>query len=123
MTYEEAKQTAAGLLKDMPEQINIMHYDGNGEEFVAIAYSPLTDEELEMRRKDHGHFVWDMLIKRKEIEYRQFYMDIRDKPVKAPPRKIPISKVTRDQLSYFLQQQLFITVDGNLLKLTHGKFE
>ena len=26
MTYEEAKQTAAGLLKDMPEQINIMHY-------------------------------------------------------------------------------------------------
>ena len=110
MTYEEAKQTAAGLLKDMPEQINIMHYDGNGEEFVAIAYSPLTDEELEMRRKDHGHFVWDMLIKRKEIEYRQFYMDIRDKPVKAPPRKIPISKVTRDQLSYFLQRQLFITL-------------
>lgn len=49
-------------------------------------------------------------IKRKEIEYRQFYMDIRDKPVKAPPRKIPISKVTRDQLSYFLQQQLFITL-------------
>ena len=52
----------------------------------------------------------DILIKRKEIEYRQFYMDIRDKPVKAPPRKIPISKVTRDQLSYFLQQQLFITL-------------
>ena len=70
MTYEEAKQTAAGLLKDMPEQINIMHYDGNGEEFVAIAYSPLTDEERELTR--NGGFRWDMLIKRKEIEYRQF---------------------------------------------------
>lgn len=108
MTYEEAKQTAAGLLKDMPEQINIMHYDGNGEEFVAIAYSPLTDEERELTR--NGHYRWDMLVKRKEIEYRQFYMDIRDKPVKAPPRKIPISKVTEDQLSYFLQRQLFIAL-------------
>ena len=37
-----------------------------------------------------------MLIKRKEIEYRQFYMDIREKQVKAPPRKIPISQITRD---------------------------
>lgn len=108
MTYEEAKQTAAGLLKDMPEQINIMHYDGNGEEFVAIAYSPLTDEERELTR--NGGFRWDLLVKRKEIEYRQFYMDIRGKPVKAPPRKIPISKVTEDQLSYFLQRQLFITL-------------
>lgn len=108
MTYEEAKQTATGILANMPEQINIMHYDGNGEEFVAIAYSPLTDEERELTK--NGGFRWDMLIKRKEIEYRQFYMDIREKQVKAPPRKIPISKVTRDQLSYFLQQQLFITL-------------
>lgn len=108
MTYEEAKQTAAGLLKDMPEQIKIMHYDGNGEEFVAIAYSPLTDEERELTR--NGGFRWDMLIKRKEIEYRQFYMDIRNRPVKAPPRKIPISGVTGEQLADFLQGQLSITL-------------
>lgn len=108
MTYEEAKQTATGILANMPEQINIMHYDGNGEEFVAIAYSPLTDEERELTR--NGGFRWDMLIKRKEIEYRQFYMDIRDKPVKAPPRKIPISGVTGEQLADFLQGQLSITL-------------
>ena len=64
MTYEEAKQTAACLLKDTPEQINIMHYDGNGEEFVAIAYSPLTDEERELTR--NGGFRWDMLIRSEE---------------------------------------------------------
>lgn len=108
MTYEEAKQTATGILANMPEQINIMHYDGNGEEFVAIAYSPLTDEERELTR--NGGFRWDMLIKRKEIEYRQFYMDIRDKPAKAPPRKIPISGVTGEQLADFLQGQLSITL-------------
>jgi hypothetical protein len=108
MNYEEAKQTAEELLKDIPEQMNIMHYTGSGEEFVAIAYSPLTDEEREIVR--NGHYRWDMLVKRKEIEYRQFYMDIRNRPVKAPPRKIPISKVTRDQLSHFLQRQLFITL-------------
>ena len=110
MKYEEAKQTAAGLLENYPDYYKVMKYIGSNEEFMAITYTQPSDEELEMRRKDHGHFVWDMLIKRKEIEYRQFYMDIRDKPVKAPPRKIPISKVTRDQLSYFLQQQLFITL-------------
>lgn len=108
MTYEEAKQTATGILANMPEQINIMHYDGNGEEFVAIAYSPLTDEERELTR--NGGFRWDMLIKRKEIEYRQFYMDIRNRPVKAPPRKIPISGVTGEQLADFLQGQLSITL-------------
>lgn len=108
MTYEEAKQTAAWLLKDMSEQMSIMHYSGNGDEFVAIAYSPLTDEERELAR--NGGYRWDMLIKRKEIEYRQFYMDIRNRPVKAPSRKIPISRVTRDQFSYFLERQLFITL-------------
>lgn len=108
MTYEEAKQTATGILANMPEQINIMHYDGNGEEFVAIAYSPLTDEERELTK--NGGFRWDMLIKRKEIEYRQFYMDIRNRPVKAPPRKIPISGVTGEQLADFLQGQLSITL-------------
>jgi len=109
MTYEEAKQTATGLLADMSEQFNIMHYAGNDEEFVAIAYSPLSDAERELAR--NGGFRWDMLIKRNEIEYRQFYMDIRNRPVKAPPRKIPISKVTRDQLSEFLQTQLSITLN------------
>lgn len=108
MTYEQAKQTAAGLLKDTPEQMNIMHYSGNGEEFVAIAYSPLTNQERHL--VERGGYRWDMLINYKTIEYRQFYLDIRNRPVKAPPRKIPISKVTRDQLSYFLQQQLFITL-------------
>lgn len=113
MTYEEAKQTAAGLLKDMPEQINIMHYDGNGEEFVAIAYSPLTDEERELTR--NGGFRWDMVINQKTIEYRQFYMDIRNRPVKAPPRKIPISGVTGEQLADFLQGQLSITLHSGEL--------
>ena len=41
MTYGEAKQVAEGLFKDLPEQMCIMHYNGSGEEFVAIAYSPL----------------------------------------------------------------------------------
>jgi hypothetical protein len=108
MKYVEAKQIAEGLLKDLPEQMNIMHYSGNGEEFVAIAYSPLTSQERHL--VERGGYRWDMLIKRKEIEYRQFYMDIRNRPVKAPPRKIPISRVTRDQLSDFLQRQLFITL-------------
>lgn len=108
MTYEEAKQSATGLLADMPEQFNIMHYAGNGEELVAIAYSPLTDEERELTRD--GRFRWDMVINRKEIVYRQFYMDIRDKPVKAPPRKIKIDKVTGEQLSYFLKKQFFVTL-------------
>lgn len=108
MTYEEAKQVAEGLLKDLPEQMCIMHYKGNGEEFVAIAYSPLTDQERHL--VERGGYRWDLLIKKKQIEYRQFYMDIRNKPVKAPPRKIPISRVTRDQLSYFLERQLFITL-------------
>lgn len=108
MTYEEAKQVAEGLFKDLPEQMNIMHYKGNGEEFAAIAYSPLTDQERHL--VERGHYRWDLLIKKKQIEYRQFYMDIRNRPVKAPPRKIPISKVTRDQLSDFLQRQLFITL-------------
>lgn len=110
MTYEEAKQTALGLLENYPDYYKVMKYVGSNEEFIAITYTQPSDEELEMRRKDHGHFVWDMLIKRKEIEYRQFYMDIRERPVKASPRKIQISKVTRDQLSYFLQRQLFITL-------------
>jgi hypothetical protein len=110
MNYGEAKQTALGLLENYPDYYKVMKYIGSNEEFIAITYTQPSDEELEMRRKDHGHFVWDMLIKRKEIEYRQFYMDIRNRPVKAPPRKIPISKVTRDQLSYVLQQQLFITL-------------
>ena len=109
MTYEEAKQVAEGLLEDLPEQMRIMHYKGNGEEFVAIAYSPLSDQERHL--VERGGYRWDMLVNQKTIEYRQFYMDIRDRPVKAPPRKIPISRVTRDQLSEFLQTQLFTTMN------------
>lgn len=69
---------------------------------------PLTDEERHL--VERGGYRWDMFINHKTIEYRQFYMDIRNKPVKTPPRKIPISKVTGDQFSYFLQRQLFITM-------------
>ena len=108
MKYEEAKQIAEGLLKDLPEQMCTMHQKGNGEEFVAIAYLPLTDQERHL--VERGGYRWDLLIKKKQIEYRQFYLDIRNKPVKAPPRKIPISRVTRDQFSYFLERQLFITM-------------
>lgn len=110
MTYEEAKQTALGLLENYPDHYKVGKYAGSDEEFMAVAYERPSDEELEMRRKDPSYFRWDMLIKRKEIEYRQFYMDIRNRPVKAPPRKIPISGVTEDQLSYFLQGQLSITL-------------
>ena len=108
MKYEEAKQIAEGLLKDLPEQLSIRHYNGSGEEFVAIAYSPLTNQERHL--VERGGYRWDLLIKKKQIEYRQFYMDMRNKPVKAPPRKIPISRVTVDQFSYFLERQLFITM-------------
>lgn len=108
MTYEEAKQVAEGLLEDLPEQMRIMHYKGNGEEFVAIAYSPLSDQERHL--VERGGYRWDMLVNQKTIEYRQFYMDIRERPVKAPPRKIPISRVTRDQFCYFLERQLFIAM-------------
>jgi hypothetical protein len=110
MTYEEAKQTALGILENYPDYYKVMKYIGSNEEFIAITYTQPSDEELEMRRKDHGHFVWDMLIKRKEIEYRQFYLDIRNTPVKASPRKIPISKVTGDQLSDFIHGQLSIAL-------------
>lgn len=110
MTYEEAKQTALGLLENYPDHYKVGKYVGSDEEFMAVAYERPSDEELEMRRKDPSYFRWDMVINQKTIEYRQFYMDIRDKPVKAPPRKIPISKVMEDQLSYFLQRQLFIAL-------------
>ena len=110
MNYGEAKQEALGLLENYPDYYKVMKYVGSNEEFVAITYEQPSQEELEKRRKDHTHFVWDMLINHKTIEYRQFYLDIRRKPVKAPPRKIPISRVTRDQLVYFLQQQLLITL-------------
>lgn len=109
MTYGEAKQTALGLLENYPDYYEVMKYAGSHEEFMAITYTQPSDEELEMRRKDHGYFVCDMLVNQKTIEYRQFYMDIRNRPVKAPSRKIPISQVTRDQLSDFLHRQLFIT--------------
>lgn len=110
MNYGEAKQTALGVLQDYPDHYKVMKYIGSNEEFMAITYEQPSDKELEMRRKDHTHFVWDMLINQKSIEYRQFYMDIRNKPVKAPSRKIPISEVTRGQLSEFLQTQLFTTM-------------
>lgn len=111
MNYGEAKQTALGVLQDYPDYYKVMKYVGSNEEFIAITYEQPSDAELEMRRKDHTHFVWDMLINQKTIEYRQFYMDIRNKPVKAPPRKNPISGVTSDQLSEFLQTQLFTTMN------------
>ncbi len=110
MNYEEAKQTALGLLENYPDYYKVMNYVGSNEEFMAITYTQPSDKELEMRQKDHNRCVWDMLVKRKEIEYRQFYMDMRNRPVKAPPRKIPISWVTVDQFSYFLERQLFITM-------------
>ena len=115
MNYGEAKQTVLVLLENYPDYYKVMKYVGSNEEFIAVTYEQPSDEELEMRRKDSSHFRWDMVINRKEIEYRQFYMDIRNKPAKAPPRKIPISKVTRDQLSYFLQRQLFITMHPDKL--------
>jgi hypothetical protein len=56
-----------------------------------------------------------MLINLNEIEYRQFYMCIRDQPVKAPPRKIKIDKVTGEQLSYFPEKQFFVTLHPDKL--------
>ena len=111
MNYGEAKQTALGVLHDYSDYYKVMRYVGSNEEFIAITYEQPSDEELEMRWKDQTHFVWDMIINQKTIEYRQFYMDIRNKPVKAPSRKISISEVTRDQLSEFLQTQIFTTMN------------
>lgn len=110
MNYEEAKRTALGLLENCPDQYKVGKYAGSDEEFMAVAYGQPSDEELEMRRKNPSYFRWDMAINQKTIEYRQFYMDIRNRPVKAPPRKIPISGVTGEQLADFLQGQLSITL-------------
>ena len=65
MKYEEAKQVAEGWLKDLPEQMCIMHFEGNGEEFVAISYSPLTNQERHL--VERGGYRWDLLIKKKQI--------------------------------------------------------
>jgi len=105
MNYEEAKTTALDLMKEYPEQVKVMNYAHNNEEFVALAYSPLTENEKKI--VNNGGFRWDMVIDSKSIEYRQYYLDIRRRPVKASPRSIPVSKVTTDQLSDFLQMQLF----------------
>lgn len=116
MTYEEAKQTALDAMTDYPDQINVTNYVGEGDEFTAISYSKLNDEEK--RLKTNGQFRWDMIINSTTIEYRQYYEDIRMKLVKASPKKVSIKSVERGELYEFLGQQIEY---ANLVKEKHGK--
>ena len=104
MNYEEAKQTALDAMTDYPDQIKVTNYVGGDEEFTAIAYSKLNDEEKKI--KANGGFRWDMIINSKTIEYRQYYEDICMKLVKAAPKKISIKSVERGELYEFLGQQV-----------------
>ena len=104
MTYEEAKQTALDAMTDYPDQIKVTNYVGEGDEFTAISYSKLNDEEK--RLKTNGQFRWDMIINSTTIEYRQYYEDIRMKLVKASPKKVSIKSVERGELYEFLGQQI-----------------
>lgn len=116
MTYEEAKQTALDAMTDYPDQIKVTNYVGEGDEFTAISYSKLNDEEK--RLKTNGQFRWDMIINSTTIEYRQYYEDIRMKLVKASPKKVSIKSVERGELYEFLGQQIEY---ANLVKEKHGK--
>lgn len=104
MTYEEAKQTALDAMTDYPDQIKVTNYVGGEEEFTAIAYSKLNDEEKRIRA--NGGFRWDMIINSTTIEYRQYYEDLRMKLVKASPKKVSIKSVERGELYEFLGQQV-----------------
>ena len=104
MTYEEAKQTALDAMTDYPDQIKVTNYVGGNEEFTAIAYSKLNDEEKKI--KANGGFRWDMIINSTTIEYRQYYEDLRMKLVKAPPKEVSIKSVERGELYEFLGQQV-----------------
>ena len=116
MTYEEAKQTALDAMSDYPDQIKVTNYIGGEDEFTAIAYSKLNDEEK--RIKADGGFRWDMIINSTTIEYRQYYEDIRMKLVKALPKKVSIKSVERGELYEFLGQQVEY---ANLAREKHGK--
>ena len=115
MTYEEAKQTALDAMTDYPDQIKVTNYSGDGEEFMAIAYSKLNDKEKKL--KANGGFRWDMIINSTTIEYRQYYEDIRMKLVKAAPKEVSIKSVERGELYEFLGQQVEY---ANLVR-EHGK--
>ena len=91
-------------MTDYPDQIKVTNYAGDGEEFTAIAYSKLNDEER--RIKANGGFRWDMIINSTTIEYRQYYEDLRLKLVKAAPKEVSIKSVERGELYEFLGQQV-----------------
>ena len=116
MTYEDAKQTALDAMTDYPDQIKVTNYAGDGEEFTAIAYSKLNDEEK--RIKTNGGFRWDMIINSTTIEYRQYYEDLRMKLVKASPKKVSIKSVERGELYEFIGQQVEY---ANLVREHRGK--
>ena len=115
MTYEEAKQTALDAMTDYPDQIKVTNYAGDGEEFTAIAYSKLNEEEK--RIKSNGGFRWDMIINSTTIEYRQYYEDLRMKLVKASPKKVSIKSVERGELYEFIVRQV------EYAKILSEKFE
>jgi hypothetical protein len=102
MTYEEAKQEALDAMNDFPDRVKVTNYEGDGREFVELSY---TDQDHRIK-SDYAGFRWDMLIDDQTVEYRQFYLDLKMKPVKASPRKIQTKRLKRGELYGFIEDQI-----------------
>ena len=100
MTYEEALDIVNELIED---KSMIMEYS----DFTSIAYMPLNADEMAMRMNGNG-FRWDMIIRKKCIEYRQLYRNLSGKIVKVKDTSIQIKKVSKETFRNFLQEQLIL---------------
>lgn len=52
--------------------------------------------------------LWDMVIRKDRIEYRQLYRNLSGKIVKVKDTKIQIKKVSKETFRNFLQEQLIL---------------
>lgn len=106
MNYEEALEIVNELIED---KSMIMEYPNKEPEFTctAIAYIPLNTDEMAMRMKGNG-FRWDMVIRKKAIEYRQLYRNLSGKIVKVKDTSIQIKRVNKETFRNFLQEQLIL---------------
>lgn len=107
MTYEEALEIVNELIED---KSMIMEYPNEKmPEFTctAIAYIPLNANEMAMRMNGNG-FRWDMVIRKKCIDYRQLYRNLSGKIVKVKDTRIQIKKVSKETFRNFLQEQLIL---------------
>lgn len=105
MTYEEALEIVNELIEDKSMIMDYPNKEMPEFSCTAIAYIPLNTDEIAMRMKGNG-FRWDMVIKKKCIEYRQLYRNLSGKIVKVKDTSIQIKRVNKETFRNFLQEQL-----------------